>query len=373
MASDLLHPKPVAPLLSIPPGVSAKVQIIDTTSRIQAPVGLFMEPPIPGHETMTVPAFSFLIQQQSSDRKILFDLGLRKDWESHPPAVMDLITKPGWGFNIQKGVAEILQQEGVDVAGGAIEAVVWSHWHFDHTGDVSTFPSSTTLITGPGVRDAFLPAFPVNKESPLLVTDFEGREHQELDFDNQSTVTIGGFRAFDFFGDGSFYLLDAPGHAIGHVCGLARVSSIKDGDTEDTFIFMGADTAHHGGEFRPSKYQPLPETITPSPYPSKYPSVCPGHIFEALHPRRSKIDPYYLLTDKVAHNKEQADHSCALMQGFDGVDNVFVIIAHDDTILDPRTGVEWFPQGNMKNWNANDSARKARWAFLKDFKQVVKV
>lgn len=217
---------------------------------------------------------------------------------------MDIIRKPGWDFDIQKGVVEILHEGGVDVAGGAIDAVIWSHWHFDHTGDMSTFPTSTTLIAGPGIGAAFLPGFLTNQDSPLLATDFEGREHKELDFDHQSTLTIGGFRAIDFFGDGSFYLLDAPGHAIGHVCGLAGVSSIRDDDTEDTFLFMGGDTAHHGGEFRPSKFQALPDEISPSPYMSKYPVLCPGHIFETIHPQRSRVDPYYLLSDKGAHNKK---------------------------------------------------------------------
>ena len=36
-----------------------------------------------------------------------------------------------------------------------------------------------------------------------------GRPTREIEFDN--ALDIGGFRAFDYFGDGSFYLLDAPG------------------------------------------------------------------------------------------------------------------------------------------------------------------
>jgi hypothetical protein len=27
----------------------------------------------------------------------------------------------------------------------------------------------------------------------------------------------------------------------------------------DTFVFMGGDACHHGGEFRPTEYRPLPE------------------------------------------------------------------------------------------------------------------
>ena len=367
----LLHPAKTTPSLNIPPGASVKVQIIDSTARIQAPVDLFMYPAMAGHELMRVPAFSFLVEQLSSGRKVLFDLGLRKDWQSLPPAVMKLIDVPGWDLKIEKNVAEILQENGVDVAGGAIEGIVWSHWHFDHTGDPSTFPGSTTLITGPGVKEAFLPPFPTNQESPLLETDFAAREHKTIDFDNESTIQLGSFRGMDYFKDGSFYLLDAPGHAIGHMCGLARVTSTQEGDLEDTFVFMGGDTAHHGGEFRPTEYLPLPKDIRPSPYVAKYPSACPGHLFEAIHPRKKGTDPYYQLSDAIAHNKEQADHSCELMQEFDAGDNVFVVIAHDNTLLDPEIGVEWFPHGTLKNWKEKGNATKGRWAFLKDFTRAV--
>ena len=40
-----------------------------------------------------------------------------------------------------------------------------------------------------------------------------GRELKEISFDG-STI-IGAFQAYDYFGDGSFYLLDVPGHAVG--------------------------------------------------------------------------------------------------------------------------------------------------------------
>lgn len=367
----LLHPAKKPEPLNAPPGASAKVEIIDGTARVTAPLGLFMGPPIHGHTSMTVPAFSFLVEQVSSGRKVVFDLGLRKDWETHPPHVQHLISGPGWAFDISKNVNEVLQENGVDVKGGAIEAVFWSHWHFDHTGDVSGFPGSTALITGPGVREAFFPPYPENEDSPLLSSDFEGREHKELDFDTQSKFKIGGLRAIDYFGDGSFYLLDAPGHAIGHVCGLARVTSTKEGDAEDTFIFMGGDTAHHGGEFRPTEYLPLPEGISPSPYVSKYPSICPGHLFEAIHPRKKGVDPYYDLSADVAHNIQEAEHSNKCMQLFDAADNVLVIIAHDTTILDNTLGLEWFPHGTLKNWKAANAAEKARWTFLKDFVPAV--
>ena len=246
MASTFMKaPKP-APGLAIPQGASAKVQIIDTTAQIQGPVHVFAYPEIYGHKFLRVPCLSFLVEQVSSGRKVLFDLGLRKDYKNSPPAVMGIINSPGWEIEIEKSPSEILQGNGVDVAGGAIEAIVWSHWHFDHTGDPSLFPHSTAVITGTGVKEALLPGYPTNPHSPIAESALQGREHREIDFDKTSNLKIGQFPAFDYFGDGSFYLLDAPGHAIGHMCGLARTKSTLEGDEEDTFIFMGGDTAHHG-------------------------------------------------------------------------------------------------------------------------------
>lgn len=367
---DTLHPANAAPLLNIPAGASAKVQIIDSTSTIQVPVSAFVVPPIPGHEYLRAPAFSFLVEQLSSHRKILFDLGLRKDWQNHPPVIVKTLEQPGWYCDVKKNVAEILQENGVDAAGGVVEAVVWSHWHFDHTGDVSTFPSCTSLITGAGVRDAFLPGFPENQDSPLLESDFAGRDHTEIDFDKESTVKIGQFRGYDYFQDGSFYLLDAPGHAVGHMAGLARVTSRQEGDPEDTFVFMGADTAHHAGSFRPTEYLPLPRDIQPS-FLAKYPTSCPGHIFESIHPSKKGVEPYYQLNETTPHDRPQAVHSLGLMQEFDAADNVLVIVAHDATLLDPKIGIEWFPHGTLRDWKARDYAGKVRWVFLKDFTQAV--
>jgi glyoxylase-like metal-dependent hydrolase (beta-lactamase superfamily II) len=47
-----------------------------------------------------------------------------------------------------------------------------SHWHFDHVGDPSQFPSSTDLIVGPGFKDAFLPGYPAVSDSPVRESDF---------------------------------------------------------------------------------------------------------------------------------------------------------------------------------------------------------
>jgi hypothetical protein len=54
-----------------------------------------------------------------------------------------------------------------------------------------------------------MPGWP-KREVPIQESDFAGRYVREMSFD-ESDLEIGGFRVLDYFGDGSFYLLDAPG------------------------------------------------------------------------------------------------------------------------------------------------------------------
>jgi glyoxylase-like metal-dependent hydrolase (beta-lactamase superfamily II) len=49
---------------------------------------------------------------------------------------------------------------------------VCSHWHFDHIGDMSKFPTSVNIVVGPGFKENLLPGFPLNPESALLESDY---------------------------------------------------------------------------------------------------------------------------------------------------------------------------------------------------------
>jgi hypothetical protein len=119
----------------------------------------------------------------------------------------------------------------------------------DHVGNMKTFPGSVNLIVGPGFKKGLVPGYPTNKDSHVLESDWEGREMIELEFNG--SLKLGQYNAIDYFEDGSFYLLDIPGHAIGHIGGLARVSKDSGGE-EDSFVFMAGDTCHHG---KPEKFQ----------------------------------------------------------------------------------------------------------------------
>ena len=113
------------PLLNIPDSNSTvNVHIINSTSHIQGiAFSQFMTPPYKGLDYLDCPAFSFLIEHRSSGRKILFDLGVRKDWENLPATTRQHIKTIGGTVTIEKGVAEILLEGGV--APKDIEAIIW--------------------------------------------------------------------------------------------------------------------------------------------------------------------------------------------------------------------------------------------------------
>lgn len=128
---------------AIPAGETISIRIIDSTSFVTGPIAPFMSPPMVGFEKLAAPAYSFLIQHKSG-RNLLFDLGVRKDWRNMAKPTVDQIDAVGFNVQVEKNVIDILEENGLK--GSDIEAIIWSHWHWDHNGDPSTFPGSTTLI-----------------------------------------------------------------------------------------------------------------------------------------------------------------------------------------------------------------------------------
>ncbi|KAG8165132.1 hypothetical protein KVR01_005407 [Diaporthe batatas] len=344
-----LHLKPSSAIVG--------VRIINTTSWISLPTKLFFGPHIKGFDQLSVPSYSFLIEHPSG-RKLLFDLGVRKDWENLSPVTLGMIEqiRPA-KIDAKKGVREQLEEHGV--SGSSIEGIIWSHWHFDHTGDPSTFDAHTALIVGPGFKDALTPGYPANQDSVILESDYSGRELREIQF--KPGNRIGRFEAFDYFGDGSYYILNAPGHTIGHICSLARVTS------NQHYILMGADTAHQAGQFRPSIYLPLPDRILPHPLDIRSATPCPGALFEHLLRNGDKSPFFDIAKDGVAFDADEAQESIGKLQEADAHSNILVVLAHDKSLLPWAT---FFPEyANdfiSKNWAGN-----GRWAFLKDLEEAL--
>jgi glyoxylase-like metal-dependent hydrolase (beta-lactamase superfamily II) len=367
------------PELGIPPSPNTvNVSIIDTTATIRGcPTRLFLSPPIKGHDWMACPVFSFLIQHPGLNRSVLFDLGIRKDWENLSPPLLSRIETLGWKLHVEKDVDEILGEAGVGA--DSIEAIIWSHHHFDHTGNLEKFPPSTSLIVGPGFT-TMLPGYPAARNSHILESDLAKRRLVELDFgsggDAYKPLTIGRFRALDYFGDGAFYLLDSPGHTVGHISALARVTS-----NPASFVLLTGDAIHHTGEIRPSKFLPLPSSIIPDPFaPDPHPLEshygCPGAVFDSLFAARGRpcCGPIYEPArvgepeEAFHHDVEEMLRTAGKLEEADAHDNVFVAAAHDETLLDH---VAFFPHSTMNAFAEKEWVKRTRWRFLRDFAAAV--
>jgi glyoxylase-like metal-dependent hydrolase (beta-lactamase superfamily II) len=254
---------------------TCQLSIINTTCDITIPPAWLVEPPIEGYKWMNLPTYSFHLKHASSGAELLFDLGGRKDWGNFVPKLSKLIRERMHGLRIVKDITDILPEGNVDISN--IQAAIISHHHWDHVGAPAHLPKSVRLVVGPGFREAFLPGYPTNADSEFHEADFEGREVVEVPFSDDG-LKIGQFRAHDYFGDGSFYILDVPGHAIGHVSGLVRT-------TPDTFVFLGGDVCHHCGVIRPSKLVPLPDEIPEEAVlDQRIPRPCPCMAFLSSHP-----------------------------------------------------------------------------------------
>ncbi|KAI2478915.1 Metallo-hydrolase-oxidoreductase [Pyrenophora tritici-repentis] len=355
---------------------TVNVSIIDTTSHMSGfPTNTFMHPQIGSFTKMSVGSYSFLIRHPTNTSKhatLLFDLGVRKDWrENCPTTFVQGIERSGYIITVEKDVATILTENGVSLTD--IGGIIWSHWHFDHVGDPGRFPPTTDLIVGPGFKRHFVPAFPTVPESHVDERAWAGRQLCEVDFDDANEefgkrLQIGKFQALDFYGDGSFYLLNTPGHTVGHISVLARTTV-----EPPTFIFLGGDIAHHGGEFRPTNYNPLPQEIAPHPLRHRLPMVppsCPGEMFVAMHPKKSRNEPFFDPTPAEGgwhFCAAEATRSIDKMTEFDAWQNIFPVIAHDESL---RGVVKFFPAG-ANEWKVKGWKEKSFWGFLAEFAREV--
>jgi glyoxylase-like metal-dependent hydrolase (beta-lactamase superfamily II) len=210
-----------------------------------------------------------------------------------------------------------------------------------------------------------MPGYPTISDAVFLDVNFENRNVREIVFSND--FWIGNFRAHDYFGDGSFYLLDTPGHAIGHMCGLART-------TPTTFVLLGGDICHFGGNFRPTSSIPLPDPVPNSHLDQGFPHPCPCSLFTETHPAgsesvKSKTTPFFEVTSfpqSAYLDREKAAESIKELQRFDDHPDVLVCIAHDPTLIKILPFLNDQPDKDLTSWQKEGWKEKAQWGWLNE-------
>ncbi|KAH7909072.1 beta-lactamase-like protein [Hygrophoropsis aurantiaca] len=183
---------------------------------------------------MKCPSLAFSLSHSKNHTRLVFDLGVRRDLEAYPPSVQSFLNKTIL-VDVKQDVAESLVKGGLPPE--QVDAVIVSHLHWDHVGDPTPFTKAKFLVGG-ACRDILTSGYPVNSESGILANSIPVERAQFLTAFEFCT-SIGPFpRAFDYFGDGSMYIIDAPGHLPGHVVVFARTSA------DGAWILLGGDAAH---------------------------------------------------------------------------------------------------------------------------------
>lgn len=185
-------------------------------------------------ETTLVPSLSFLVSQnlnEEGQRRILFDLGLRRDIERYSTPIQSH-TKNRQPMTLLPDVRQSLIDGGLDVA--AIDEVILSHVHWDHIGTPSDFPNARFRV-GQGSLELLSQGmnghmshsnFQSDLFDRLRVEEITGpRDHVEAEGFGKRWKNLGRLRILDIgeSDDGSLYAVDLPGHLPGHLGLLARV------------------------------------------------------------------------------------------------------------------------------------------------------
>ncbi|KAF1928897.1 uncharacterized protein M421DRAFT_100651 [Didymella exigua CBS 183.55] len=275
------------------------------------------------------PDYVFLIEHTTTRDKYLFDLGIRKDLENLPPTIVKNVLPQ---FDCEpKSPAEILQEHGSpEQQPEKVKAIIFSHMHFDHVGDGAKAGfENAELWVGPTCCTYARPGYPVDEKAPTLsetlptdgsrkiveafVSDelleeagdkragkvMEGLQkglYNAVALKKADWIGLGAFdRAFDVFGDGSAYLIDAPGHSEGHQMILIRTTT---GSGGDTFVLLAGDCFHH------------PELLK--------------------EPRRTARPPYS--KSGMHSDPETALGTIYRTKEFAQKDNVWVVAAHDFSV-----------------------------------------
>jgi N-acyl homoserine lactone hydrolase len=143
-----------------------------------------------------------------------------------------------------------------------VKAVVTSHSHLDHIGNIEMFPKAIHVLQKKELYQAWWPEKFQGRTSPgsFVMADIDNaREFNYLELNGD----------YDLFGDGSIMILSTPGHTIGHQSMKVKLASgqsiiiaglnysVKDyTDSVNRLKFMrdleGADIfmAHDGDQFK---------------------------------------------------------------------------------------------------------------------------
>lgn len=99
------------------------VKIIDTSAHLIIPLNMFAVPKVGDAEQLEAGAYAFLIENPRTHQRVIFDLGMRKDFHNLAPALHPFLQLPDATIEVEKNVVEIIQEHGIDPS--SIQSIIW--------------------------------------------------------------------------------------------------------------------------------------------------------------------------------------------------------------------------------------------------------
>ena len=206
--------------LSLPSSVQAQVRgVYWTTSGMFGPFniqGLIPSVPKEKARDVTIPVSMWVIDHPKG--LVVFDTG-------NNVAVSDGQCKKHWVAgncdflkpNQKREDVIDAQLKKLGYTPDQVKAVITSHAHLDHIGNIKMFPKAIHVIQKKELYQAWWPEKFQRDGGVFVVGDFDGpaRDFNYLELEGD----------YDLFGDGSVTILSTPGHTLGHQSVKVKLAS----------------------------------------------------------------------------------------------------------------------------------------------------
>ncbi|CBF78286.1 hypothetical protein AN8635.2 [Aspergillus nidulans FGSC A4] len=185
--------------------------------------------------------WAFFVQHTAQGRNVIWDVGMSSNSDDFPPVIGHGVIKEAKVLDPAESLtAQIQRRSGI--MADQIDTVLLSHAHFDHCRPISRLFPNAIAYFGPGTFDFCSPGHFADPASP-----WDGRFFDPARATERCETLIGPWTPFgpfehaiDFFGDGSFWVIQAPGHMPGNLCACARIESGE-------WVLLGSDCCHSRG------------------------------------------------------------------------------------------------------------------------------